>query len=230
MNICFEYMIHIMSNKTDNMNKNEYKDYTLVYKNENEKKLFMSDFNYKETVQDFNLEIEKYSEKIDNLHEFVKKNPTYDNLINYRPQINKLSDKLDEIKYNKNLLNNCLQIEKHFEDFYKEKIRKDEFQKNIYYDISSYKPFVQCKPYLRYKFKNRLNIDFTGVVYDNLKKQRILNKKICKDITNYNRYTGFKYLAYNWKIVHDFDNGYYYKITENYNQKEPKDPLIIYDE
>lgn len=218
MNICFEYMIHIMNNKTDNMNKNEYREYTLVYKDENEKKLFTEftdDYNYKKLVQDFNLEIKKYNERIDNLNKFVKEEPTYNNLINYNAELKRLCNNKNHIENNKDLLNNCLQIEEHFEYFYKEIIDKQQFQMNITSYIPSYKSFVQCKPYLQSKFQNRLNIDFTGVVYDDLKNQQwILNKELCSL-----KYSEFNEYRCNWIIEHDFDNGYYYRISENYNQK-----------
>lgn len=185
--------------------------YTPVYSSEYEKNMFLDDFDYDRKIENLRMEETQYYNEIQKLRQEVKENPTYENLTNYDKLYKVLSSKKQTRSNMRNLLRNCKLIETKFQDFYNDEFKsQQEFEKNISYYIDTFKPFVQCKPYLQHKFGRKLNIDFSNsIIYDsNTKKELILNKKTC----GFNNRT--------WWIKHDFKNGYYYTMTDTFKPLE----------
>lgn len=193
-----------------NSNNNTSQSYSLVYSNDYEKNIFLNDFDdYDKKIEKLNVEKEYYDTQIQKLQQYVKENPTYDNLISFNKKYNQLFNKRTNSYQILTTLKQCKIIEETFQKLYNNEYRSiDEFEKKLTRHVGKIKTFVQCKPYLEYKFGNRLNIDFSNyMTYDKVKNENLILDKRTSTPDYYHDYI-------EWCIKKDFDNGYYYKITE----------------
>lgn len=189
--------------------KQKENDYIPVYSNEEEKKIFLSDFDYDKKIK----KLQREQEYCFNEIKKVKENPTYEKLIKFPDMYRKLTKERTNMIEMEFKLRDCKFIENRFLTFYNTKYSSIAI---LEYDlenrINTLQQLARCKPYLTHTLGRKLNIDLSQFTkYDYIKKEDlILNKKVGHSFHN-----AFDKDVY-YNIEMDFRNGYYYTLRPKY--------------